>query len=244
MENDLKKALYTGTVKLGNTSLECHVLESNERIFTSRDFLHAFGLKFEPKEEKKVAKLFIEKMRIVSIYENNDVKDFIEKPIKFKKGNFIAYGYPADLLPKICDAILALSERKMLPLNIEMKDAAKQSRKLLNSLANVGLVALIDEATGYQNYRDKNALQDILEKYLEKEFSVWAKRFPDEFYIQLFRLKNWEWKGMKINRPGIVGTYTKNIIYSRLAPGILKELETRNPITETGKSKTSSILNC
>jgi len=237
MENDLKKALYTGTVKLGNASLECHVLESNERIFTSRDFLHAFGLKFEPKEEKKVAKLFIEKMRIVSIYENNDVKDFIEKPIKFKKGNFIAYGYPADLLPKICDAILALSERKMLPLNIEMKDAAKQSRKLLNSLANVGLVALIDEATGYQNYRDKNALQDILEKYLEKEFSVWAKRFPDEFYIQLFRLKNWEWKGMKINRPGIVGTYTKNIIYSRLAPGILKELETRNPITETGKRK-------
>jgi len=34
-----------------------------------------------------------------------------------------------------------------------------------------------------------------------------AKRFPNEFYEQMFRLRGWQWKGMKVNRPQIVGHY-------------------------------------
>lgn len=56
-----------------------------------------------------------------------------------------------------------------------------------------------------------------------------AKRFPDEFYIQMFKLKKWEWKDIKINRPGVVGKYTKDLVYSRIAPGVFGELEKRNP---------------
>jgi len=238
VEGDIKQSAHVGTITIGNSTFECHVLESGERIFSSRDFLHAFGLRFEPKEEKKAVKLFLDRIRFVSIIEDQKiVYNNLNNPIRFKKGNFPVYGYPAELLPEICNAVLTLSENKMLPVSMELKEAAKQSRKILKGLANVGLIALIDEATGYQDYRSKNALQEILDKYLEKEYSVWAKRFPDEFYKQMFRLKNWEWKGMDINRPSVVGTYTKNIVYSRLAPGLLKELETRNPLTEAGKRK-------
>lgn len=45
------------------------------------------------------------------------------------------------------------------------------------SLAHVGIVGLIDEATGYQEVRDKLALQAILDAYLRKELVAWAKRF-------------------------------------------------------------------
>jgi hypothetical protein len=71
---------------------------------------------------------------------------------------------------------------------------------------------------------------------LLKEFAAWAKCFPDEFYQHIFRLRGWTWKGMKVNRPQVVANYTKDVVWARLAPGILKELEARNPI-ESGRRK-------
>ena len=107
----------------------------------------------------------------------------------------------------------------------------------MRGLANVGIVALVDEATGYDKVRERLALQKILDEYLRKDLAAWAKRFPDEFYKQIFRLRGWEWKGMKINRPQVVAHYTKNLIYERLAPGILHELEHRMPRSETGRKR-------
>jgi hypothetical protein len=101
-------------------------------------------------------------------------------------------------------------------------------------LAHVGILALVDEATGYQEVRDRRALQAILDKFLKKEFAAWAKRFPDEFYQEMFRLRGWQWRGMKVNRPSIVGHYTNDLVYERLAPGIRDELERRNPKDEKG----------
>ena len=39
---------------------------------------------------------------------------------------------------------------------------------------------------------------------------------------------------MKVNRPQIVGYYTNDIVWERLAPGVREELERINPKTETG----------
>lgn len=108
---------------------------------------------------------------------------------------------------------------------------------LMRGLAHVGIVALVDEATGYQEFRAKQALQAILERYLRKEFAAWAQRFPEEFYQEIFRLKTWTWKGMSVNRYQVVGKYTNNIVYDRLAPGILKDLEEKNPKDDKGHRK-------
>ena len=105
---------------------------------------------------------------------------------------------------------------------------------LVRGLAHIGIIALVDEATGYQEIRDRLALQKILEAYISKELLKWAKRFPDEFYREMFRLKNWQWQGMKINRPSVVGHYTNDVVYDRLAPGVLDELRKLNPPDEAG----------
>lgn len=107
---------------------------------------------------------------------------------------------------------------------------AKRCEILIRGLSRLGIKALVDEATGYQEVRDRFALQAILDQFLRKEFAAWAKCFPDEFYREIFRLRKWTWKGMKVNRPQIVANYTKDLVYARLAPGILRELEVRNPI--------------
>jgi hypothetical protein len=80
-------------------------------------------------------------------------------------------------------------------------------------------------------------IMSIVDRFLRKELAAWAKRFPDEFYQELFRLRGWQWKGMKVNRPQVVAAYTRDLVYERLAPGILQELETRNPKDDKGRRK-------
>ena len=72
---------------------------------------------------------------------------------------------------------------------------------MTRALAKVGIVALVDEATGYQEVRDRLALQAILDRFLRQELAAWAKRFPDEFYQHIFRLRGWQWKEMALNGP-------------------------------------------
>ena len=43
---------------------------------------------------------------------------------------------------------------------------------------------------------------------------------------------------MKTNRPQVVGKYTRDLVYERLAPGIVAELESKNPPNQRGRRKT------
>jgi hypothetical protein len=107
---------------------------------------------------------------------------------------------------------------------------------LSRGLQELGIIGLVDEATGFQKTRDREALQEILDRYLRRELAAWAKRFPDEFYQHIFRLRGWKWHGRSGNPPQVVASYTKDIVYARLTPQILEELERRNPI-EGGRRK-------
>ena len=232
---EVLKATHEGILSLGKIGLECHVLEDGKRVFSSRDLLSAFNLKTDQKDQPRVLRGFLEKIRFISLY-NKELSNPLTIPVKFKrigKGGLLANGYSAELLPEICVAVLELESKILLP--VEYRPAAARSRMLLKAFAKIGIIALIDEATGYQEIRDRNALQEILDKYLRKEHAAWAKRFPDEFYIEMFRLKGWQWKGMKVNRPSVVGAYTNDIVYNRLAPGVLKELQSKNPPVGNGK---------
>ncbi len=231
------KSMYPGKIRIGEIDLECHVLEDKSRIFSSRDVLKAFALETESKDHPRVLITFLDRLRVVSI-PNDDLLQKLSTPIKFirsGRGGLPTNGYSAELIPAICDLVLQLSTTYSLPF--DLKEAAIRSRILLNAFANIGILALVDEATGYQDIRDRNALQEILDKYLLENYAAWAKRFPDEFYKEMFRLKGWQWKGMSINRPGVVGTYTRAIVYARLAPGVLEELEKKNPPLQSGRRR-------
>lgn len=161
----------------------------------------------------------------------------IENPTKYRKKNgFIAYGYDSEILIAYCKAVLKAREFGLLSTDPELR-YAQAAESLIISLANVALIALIDEATGYRRDQDKETLQNILDKFLMKEQAKWAKRFPDEFYELMFHLKGWHWKGMSVNRPSVVGRYTNDAIYQRLAPGVLDELRKLNPSDEKGQRK-------
>lgn len=147
------------------------------------------------------------------------------------------FGYAAELLPEVCRVYLsARDEGTLLPSQAHIADRADM---LVRALASIGIVALVDEATGYQEVRDKKALSALLDKYLLQEFAKWAKRFPDTFYKEMFRLRGWTYPSVSGGKPGVVGRFTMDIVYQRLAPGLVKELEARNPKEESGRRKSA-----
>ena len=101
----------------------------------------------------------------------------------------------------------------------------------------MGIIALVDEATGYQEVRDRLALQAILEKYISRELMPWTKRFPDEFYKEMFRLRDWQYSPVSVRRPSLIGKFTNDLLYSRLAPGVLAALKEITPRDEKGRTK-------
>ena len=103
------------------------------------------------------------------------------------------------------------------------------------SFSKVGIIALVDEATGYQYDRERDELQKILRAYISEELLPWQKRFPDVFYRELFRLNGWDFTIKDIRkRPGIIGKWTNKIIYEQLPTGVLDELKNKTPKSEGG----------
>jgi hypothetical protein len=148
------------------------------------------------------------------------------KPLKGAK----AFGYPAELLPAVCEVFLkARDARALVPQQYHI---ARQADVLMRALARVGIAALVDEATGYQEVRDRLALQKILEKYIMDEWAKWSRTFDPEFYQHLFRLKGIPYPLDGTKKPSYVGHWTNDIVYKRLAPGVLEELRKKNPRNE------------
>jgi hypothetical protein len=165
------------------------------------------------------------------------------EPIKFRvskgsgglEGN-IAIGYRAEILPMVCHVYEDAERAGVLKNN--QKHIAVAARIISRSFSKLGVTALVDEATGYQYDRAKDALARILEKFIAKELQPWTRAFPIEFYEEIFRLKKWDWfNPKKMQCPPLVGKYTNNIVYSRLAPGVLDELRTKSPVVD-GRRKT------
>jgi len=232
MSEEIKSANFKGEIKIGELRIPCYVLEDSTRILSGRGVTGSMGLKGRG---QGMARFLASKSLIPFI--SNELRVAIEKPILFKVGKSKKpyLGYEASILPEICKAVLNAEEANALPPH--QRHMAAQAKILIAALAVTGIIALVDEATGFQEVRDRKALQAILDKYLLKEYAQWAKRFPDEFYEQMFRLKGWQWKGMKVNRPSVVGKYTNDLVYERLAPRLLPELRRLNPPNEYGRRK-------
>jgi P63C domain len=238
--DNLPQAIKEGVLKIGNTQIPCAVLQGEMRVVSESNFMAALGmyrsgaLSVRRKEEEGGAQtpLFLA---------HKNLRPYIEKhlgsvhyrPERYKtlKGG-TAIAITGELIPKICE--IWMDADKDGVLGVRQKVTAAKAEIMLRALAHVGIVALIDEATGYQAIRPQQALQAFLEKIIAKELAAWAKKFPDEFYENIYKLKGWTWPGMQKNRYSVVAYYTTDLVYERLAPNLLKELEEKSPKNEKG----------
>ena len=143
--------------------------------------------------------------------------------MQYVDGNKIVYGYDARILPIVCD--IWLKAREAGALQKQQLDKAQKAEILMRALAHVGILALVDEATGYQSIRAKDALAKILEAFVAKELRPYVSKFPPEFYSNIFRLRGLSFPDGSVRRPSYFGHLTNDIVYRRLAPMVWEELK-------------------
>lgn len=138
--------------------------------------------------------------------------------------------------PKPVAYLNARDQDKLRPFQAGV---ACKAEGIMRGLARVGIAALVDEATGYQNVRAANALAKVLEDFMADDYRKWTVTFPIEFYLEIARLKGWDIRkdNGRYRWPQVVGHYTNNFVYERLAPGVLEELRTKNPADHSGRRK-------
>lgn len=240
MSEKIPKATHIGELKIAKFTIRCAVLEDGTRVLSRIGVLRAIGRTGKAKggrayDRESKLPVFLTAKNLNPFLSNELIRN--STPILFKprKGGTHSIGYRAELLPLICSVFLDADEAGVILSS--QKHIVERSKILLRGFAVVGINALIDEATGYQEVRDRLALQKILERWIAKELLPWTKRFPDEFYRQMFRLKGWQYSPLSVKRPKVIGHYTDDIVYSRLETGVLEELKKKNPTTEKGYRK-------
>lgn len=236
---DLPVAYYTGELTIGDAAIGCAVLEDRRRVLTQSDMMKAMGRA----RQAKGRAYYDGDVNLPAFLTAKNLKPFITKELyvtssqiefRLPSGNR-AFGYLAEILRQVCEVYLKAREAGVLVRS--QLHIAHQAELLIRGLADVGIQALVDEATGYQRDRAANALAEILERFIAKELQPWVKTFPDTLYEELFRLRGLKYPRDSVKKPQYFGHLTNDIIYHRLAPGVLKELKTSTPKSPTGRPK-------
>jgi hypothetical protein len=224
-------------LRIGDVDIEAYVLDDGTRVLTQASFLQALGRHRRANVRRE------RNAELPSILQGKAINPFISdairekgKPITFNPpGGGRASGYNAELLPEVCEVYLKAREAKKLPY--QQQHIAKQAEIIMRGLAAVGIIALVDEVTGYQEIRARDALSKILEAFIAKELQAYVQTFPPDFYSELFRLRGLDYPTATVRRPQYFGHLTNDIVYKRLAPGVLDELQRITPRDTVGRRK-------
>lgn len=245
MKEQLPKAEFEGTLNIADISFACAVLDDGRRVISEAEFMAGMGMyrsgalstRRKPKEGTEAG------APIPLFLAHKNLQPFVllhfgavhYVPIRYvAKGGNIGHGIEATTLPKVCEVWIDAERAGVLGASQE-KVAAKADI-LLRGFAHVGVIALVDAATGFEKFRSKEALEEFLKDYLNDKATKWVKTFPDEFFEAIFKMRGWTW-GQMGKKPGVVGKYINNLVYDRLGPEILAELRKLNPKQEDGTRK-------
>ena len=214
-------------LKIGDIEISCYVLADGTRLLAQRALLAGIGLSSGGGKggERKIVNI------LATLAEKGiDIRGLIARansPIRFlpPHGGNPADGYDATILPDLCAVLIHAGQVGALGKRLE--HLAQRAAVLQHGFATLGIIALVDEATGFQKDRDRNNLARILEAFVAKEIQPYVRTFPPEYYEELFRLYQLPYppEGNKSWRPQFFGKITNEVVYARLAPNLIPELK-------------------
>ncbi len=227
----IPRATHSGILIIGDQEIACDVLEDGRRVLRQKTVLKAMG---KGKVSGEIARRSKE-LKIPVFISANNLTPYLEQIImersceihyKTKDGRKLT-GYEASILPEACKVyVKALNDGVLQKQQVPI---AKICQIMLYGLASVGITALVDDATGFVEQRNRNELEKILENYISEELRVWTKKFPNEFFKQIYRLHGWNYERINKNKhPQCIGNIINKHIYDRLPPGVREELEKKN----------------
>lgn len=232
----LPRATFSGEREVNGITIFMHNLDDGRRVLSERSFMAAIGMQGRGNSNgHRITRILADPV-LKHLFSNELLMD-IANPIRFmtEQGR-IAFGYTGRTLNDFCISFVKAKSLGACKTEAQRR-YAQSCEDLVLSFAGLGIDAWIDEATGFDKVRERDALNKLLDKYMRDYAARWAKTFPDEFYVELFRLKRLPYRMAQLQKPGCVGGWTNDIVYSRLAPGVLKALREKNPIVSPGRRR-------
>jgi P63C domain len=216
-QGTLPYSMFRGNVKIGDMNVECHVLNDLRRVLTQREVVRVLS---GGRESGNLARYLSRNPLFQDDFESGPMIQFRVPGV-----SQIANGYEATLLIEICETYLEARDQRLLkPSQLKL---ATQAEIVMRACAKVGIIALIDEATGYQEVRAKHALQIKLQAFIADEMQEWARMFPDEFWFELARLEGIHYSPR--SRPLRWGKYIMMFVYDAIDADVGRQLRTKNP---------------
>ena len=241
MSEKLIRSTHEAPLKLGENELDCYILEDGTRLISQNAVFKAFG-----RGKRGIRRVSDAGIKVPSFMDAKNLEPFIDSalggvinPIEFKsKNGQRIYGYRAEVIPMVCELYLKARDKDALTKSQLL--VAKTAEILIRSLAKVGIIALVDEATGYQYDREKIELQAILQAFISEEILDWQRTFELSFYKEIFRLWEIPFTAANIKRkPMFIGKLTNELVYKNMPKGyfVLDNLKSKTPKTEGGNYK-------
>lgn len=230
---DVPRATHEGWFKLGNVDIFAAVLSNGKRLISQGTFLRAIGRARSPKAGTGVLSTvddlpFFLQAPVLKPFIDEDLRVSTTPVFFLQKNGKKAVGYDAQTLSDVAEVYLRMRDA----FNANNKQIPKNFRHIIvacdllqRGLARVGIVALVDEATGYQFVRQSDELRKILEQFISKELAKWVLTFQPDFYRQMYRLRKWQLDPDSHKKPGAVAKYTIDLVYDRIHPDLTIELK-------------------
>lgn len=227
LENIHPKVIASGVLEVFN-DIPCYVLNDGQRIFRLSNLTKALRGKEHGKFGNYLAPQNIQRHlppRLVPLID--ETHDRVPQGvIEFEYNNKIEKGYNSEDFMDVCIAFIEAGHQS--ELSEVQKEILINANRYIMACAKVGITALIDEATGYQNLREENALQLKLKFFLSDQLRDWEKTFPDELWKQFGRLTNWQ--GSINSRPRYWGKLVNELIYECIDEDLSKYLKENKPL--------------
>jgi len=226
---ELPKAVSQGSLKIGDVTIDVYVLEDRRRLIHKRGMARALGLKSEGGNAfmKTISRKGLGSAISTELHEK------VGNPIEFKPLNGDpAHGYSAEVFIEICDAIIDAARGNLLTPSQQFLGI--QAEFIVRSAAKIGIIGLIDEATGFIADKRREEYRELWDQFLREEFRTWEAEFPERLFDSMYRLyglKRLDPKSFK--HPRFFSKFIRKYIYAPLANSngaILAELEAKNPV--------------
>ena len=233
IEDKLRKALFEGMLPIGDSEMEVAVLDDGTRIIRQSAVFRALGRPQRGNSRVINIPTFMDAANLQPFIDDELMGLTNKIPYIDTKGT-AQEGFNALILPSVCDLYLQARVAGVIKLPSQLASAAK-AEVLIRSLAKVSIIALVDEATGYNTEKGRavDALQQFLNKFMRDEATKWVKTFNEDFFEMIYHMNGWTWTGTT-KHPSVVGRWINDIVYERIAPKVLDELRKRNPKNEKG----------
>lgn len=223
----IPEALYQGDLVIGSQSIDCYVLDNEKRVIHKRGMAKALTLKSEG------GNAFLKTMGRKSLGSAlpEEIWDKINNPLIFKAmGGDPGHGYECTVLIDICVALSeAFREGQLHPAQ---EFIGLQAETIIRAAAKLGIVALIDEATGFIADKRKEEYRELFRDFIREEFREYKSEFPDQFFDMIYHIYGLR-RSSKTQHPQFFGKFIRRYVYEPLANSrgaILTALDEKNPV--------------